>query len=178
MESLLVLAAAIVLALILGQVVRRLLGFVTEVESVSMTPTLAPGRRLLARRQPAGRPFHRGDILVVDSVEVDRPIIKRVVGLPGEHVEVAADGRVRVDGHDLVEPYVAHRGGRPRVFDVPAGHLLLLGDNRAGSHDARLWKEPYLPISAVRGRVMQSRSSADAGGPGPESRRRAGVPTG
>lgn len=149
------LAASMTVALLLGQLVHSRFGFITVVESISMAPALAPGQRLLARRPGASRALRRGDIVIVDSAELGRPVIKRVVGLPGEHVDVNADGRVQVAGHTLVEPHVVHRGGRPGAFEVPAGHLLLLGDNRAHSSDARVWREPYLPISAVRGRVVR-----------------------
>lgn len=165
MEPWLLVAASTVLAWLLARATHHGLGFVTQVESVSMAPTLAPGQRLLARRPHEARPLRRGDIVVVDSPELDRPVIKRVVGLPGEHIDVGADGRVRIAGHDLVEPYLVHRGGRPGAFQVPDGHLLLLGDNRARSSDARAWREPYLPLSAVMGRVVQFRWSR-AGGAG------------
>lgn len=177
-ETLLAVAGSTVLAILLAGAVRRRLGFVTEVESLSMSPTLAPGQRLLARRLGAAQPLRRGDVVVVDSPEIGRPIIKRVVGLPGEHVDVDAAGMVRVAGRELAEPYVVHRGGRPGTFDVPAGHLLLLGDNRAASSDARAWRAPYLPVSAVRGRVARPRRPAAPGGAGPRPSRSAAAPVG
>lgn len=155
MESLLLVAASMVVALLLGREARARLGFVTQVESDSMAPTLSPGQRLLTRRLGAARPLRRGDIVVVDSAEIGRPLVKRIIGLPGELIDVDADGQVQVAGHVLAETYVVHTGGRPRRFHVPAGHLLLLGDNRAHSSDARVWREPYLPISAVGGRVVR-----------------------
>lgn len=178
MNTLLAAAAATLLALVLGRTVRRRLGFLVEVESVSMAPTLAPGQRLMARRPDPAGTFRRGDVVVVASAEVRRPIIKRVVGLPGEHLEVDADGHVRVDGRDLDEPYVVHRGGLARSFDVPPGHLLLLGDNRAASSDARTWRQPFVPVSAVLGRAPRPRRSGPAAGPGPGSPRRDLDPTG
>jgi signal peptidase I len=171
-------AVAMASAMALAWAVHRWLGFVIAVESVSMAPTLAPGQRLLARRRRATRPHRRGDVVVVDSVEVGRPVIKRVVGLPGEHIDVGADGRTRVGGHVLDEPYVVHGGGRPAAFEVPAGHVLLLGDNRAGSNDSRVWREPYLPVSAILGRVVPVGWSSAAAGPGPGSPRCAAAPTG
>ncbi len=171
-------AAAVVLAALLGRLVHRRLGFVTAVEAVSMVPTLAPGQRLLTRRPGATRAPRRGDIVVVDSAAVGRPVVKRVVGLPGEHLDVGPDGVV-VAGQRLDEPYVVHRGGpAARSFDVPAGHLLLLGDNRALSSDARVWRAPYVPVTAVLGRVVRPRWPAPGAGSGRGSRSRAAAPTG
>lgn len=178
MDSVLLVAASTVLALLLGLAVRRQLGFVTEVESVSMAPALAPGQRLLVRRQGAARQLGRGDVVVVDSKEIGRRIIKRVVGLPGDHIDVGADGRIQVAGHDLAEPYVVHRGGRSGAFEVPAGHLLLLGDNRARSSDARVWREPYVPVSSVLGRVVRRGWPSAAGAPDPGPPRFAAAPGG
>jgi signal peptidase I len=100
---------------------------------------------------------------VVRSAELGRVVVKRVVGVGGEHVVVSAAG-VRVDGRPLGEPYVVHRGGPTGGFDVPRGHLLLLGDNRSRSNDSRSWHQPYLPVDAVRGFVVLSRKRS-AGAP-------------
>lgn len=148
---------AALLAVALALVVRRRLGFVVMVVSASMVPTLAPGQRLLTRRPGISGSVRRGDIVVARPGELGRVIVKRVIGLPGEHVNVAA-GEVWVDGKRLVEPYVLRWGGRSGSFDVPAGQLLLLGDNRARSSDSRNWQQPYLPISALRGTVLLGRS--------------------
>lgn len=67
-------------------------------------------------------------------------IVKRVVGMPGDQVICCdPDGRITVNGHPLVEPYVV--GQPPSVIrfrvEVPADHLFVLGDNRANSRDSR-----------------------------------------
>lgn len=153
MNLVLALAAAAMAATAVGLLLRRLI-FVTRVESWSMAPTMTPGQLLLTRR--SFRTVRRGDVVVADSVELGRPIVKRVVGLGGERVQVSPTG-VRVDGAVLAEPYVVRAGGRSGGFEVPAGQLLLLGDNRAASDDSRSWKQPYLSARSVRGVVLSRR---------------------
>jgi signal peptidase I len=156
MGTAVIVVAAALLAVLVGLAARQRLGFLTLVDSESMVPTLTPGQRLLTRRPSTSRPVRRGDIVVVRSAELGRVIVKRVVGLSQEHVSVAA-GQVRVNGRPLPEPYVTWWGGPSGSFNVPDGHLLLLGDNRAGSSDSRSWRQPYLPMTALRGFVLASR---------------------
>lgn len=90
--------------------------------------------------------------------------IKRVIGLSGERLQVDPRGRVRVDGRPLVEPYVknlcpvnAQGMGPCRPLDVvvPPGTVVVLGDNRANSWDARFWPGgPFLPREEIIGRAF------------------------
>ena len=90
--------------------------------------------------------------------------IKRVVGLPGERLQVDPRGRVRIDGRPLVEPYVqslcpvnAQGMGPCRPLDVvvPPGSVVVLGDNRANSWDGRFWPGgPFLPRQEIIGRAF------------------------
>ncbi|MEB3321655.1 MAG: signal peptidase I [Synechococcaceae cyanobacterium] len=90
--------------------------------------------------------------------------IKRVIGLPGERVMVDPRGRVRIDGRPLPEPYVANEcpvdsigSGPCRTLNVvvPPDHVLVLGDNRANSWDARFWPGgPFLPRKEIIGRAF------------------------
>ncbi len=90
--------------------------------------------------------------------------IKRVIGLPGERVAVDPRGRVRINGTPLAEPYVRNlcpvdpQGMgpcRPLDVAVPAGHVLVLEDNRANSWDGRFWPGgPFLPDAEIIGRAF------------------------
>ena len=90
--------------------------------------------------------------------------IKRVVGLPGERVMVNPRGQVFINGQKLSEPYVqnpcpvdAQGMGpcRPLNAVVPAGHVLVLGDNRSNSWDGRFWPGgPFLPNQEIIGRAF------------------------
>jgi signal peptidase I len=119
-----------------------------------MAPTLTDGQLVLTRSLRPTHAVGRGDLVVLDSpAEPRRQVVKRVVGLPGERVTLDA-GRVSIDDRPLPEPYAA-----PSVFrgeyHVPAGHYLVLGDNRDVSSDSRSWSPPYVPREALRGRLVR-----------------------
>jgi signal peptidase I len=95
--------------------------------------------------RPDGRhylfgPPRRGDIVVLwPPSGTGRPYIKRIIGLPGEVVEVR-NGRAYVDGVALDEPYVRERSSRSEApVRVPPDHYFVLGDNRDHSSDSRLF---------------------------------------
>lgn len=132
--------------------------WLTRVASESMAPTLRPGQLVLTRSLRRTSPIRRGDLVVADSTELGRHVVKRVVGLPRERVAIRS-GVVTVDGVRLDEPYATpsfYQGD----FDVPAGHYLLLGDNRDASSDARSWRQPYLPAERLVGRLILRGGSA------------------
>jgi signal peptidase I len=100
----------------------------------SMRPTLEPGQRIAVA--PLIRPPRRGDLVVV-ARSGDLEVVKRVVGLPGERVRLAA-GELEVDEATVPEPYLA---GPATAGDLdlqlgPAEYLVL-GDHRAASTDGR-----------------------------------------
>jgi signal peptidase I len=84
-------------------------------------------------------------------------IIKRVVGLPGETVEVRG-AQVFINGMPIKEPYARWaEGGSVENFGpltIPEGNVFLLGDNRDHSKDARFWTVPYLDIHRIKGRAV------------------------
>ena len=139
-----------------GMAVRRWGLFTARVESVSMEPTLSPGQLLLVRRLRGLERVRRGDIVVVDSTEAGRAVVKRAVGLPGDRVTVDRHGAVAVDDLPLVEDYALRSSGPRLDVQVPAGRLLLLGDNRARSSDSRSWRQPAVSGHAVIGRVIHT----------------------
>ena len=97
------------------------------------------------------QPPRRGDVVVVERPEGEESLIKRVVALPGEEIQVR-DGRALVDGRPAEEPWVTNFGGRdylPAV--VPPGHVFVLGDNRPVSYDSRAIGP--VPVASIRGRA-------------------------
>jgi signal peptidase I len=113
-----------------------------RIDGTSMEPNVHDKQYVLVNKTAYwfGRNPSRGDVIVFDAPDqpqFDR--IKRVIGLPGETVEVKKDGTVYVDGRSLDEPYLV-AGEDPRVYGVwtvPEGEYFVMGDNRSVSFDSR-----------------------------------------
>jgi signal peptidase I len=148
------------------------------IHSGSMEPTLEPGDRVLVQKVVYGP--DRGDVIVFSdplgrpgpdrgivggfvhwlssSLGIERPehedFIKRVIGLPGETVELR-DGRLFVDGVRIHQPYL--RGAvDTREYGpvrVPQRALFVLGDNRMNSNDSRFGLG-FVPVDRVVGRAI------------------------
>jgi signal peptidase I len=106
------------------------------VQGNSMRPTLDPGQRIAVG--PLRGALRRGEVVLLRRPE--REMVKRVVGLPGEHVRLVG-GRLDVDGRQLAEPYavgVPVLGGLVEL-DLTLGddELVVLGDSRRHSTDSR-----------------------------------------
>jgi signal peptidase I len=122
----------------------------------------------------------RGDILVFKFPEdPERDFIKRVIGLPGETLEMR-NKKIYIDGKPLDEPYVhflfppdaegATGGSDDDVrrhygpVTVPADHYFMMGDNRDNSQDSRYWG--FLPRNYVKGKALFVYFSFGEGSPG------------
>ena len=123
------------------------------IPSGSMIPTLNVKDKLIVTRMWNKDNIKRGDILVFNSHELDEVVIKRVIGLPGDHVEIT-DGIVKVNGEAIDESYVKNNEICNKIFDVPEGKVLFLGDNRAVSYDARYWENPYIDKEDILGKAQ------------------------
>jgi signal peptidase I len=111
-------------------------------------------------------PIRRGDIIVFKyPEEPERDFIKRVIGLPGDTLELRAK-RVYINGTMLNEPYVHYlvppdEEGSGGEFDVrvqygpvtvPPGHYFMMGDNRDNSQDSRYWG--FMPEEYIKGKAL------------------------
>lgn len=135
---------AVVLYLLIDTFVARV-----RVENISMEPTLMPGEFLLVNKLAyrLGSP-HRGDIIVFHAPHDNEDYIKRVIGLPGDTVEVI-NNQVIVNGVTLQEPYLAAQPAYSGIWQVPAENLFVLGDNRNQSSDSHMWG--FVPLKSVVG---------------------------
>ncbi len=157
---------AIVVALLLAFVIRAFVVQAFKIPSGSMLETLQIGDHLLVSkfaydiRLPStvwldttdgkvlfktGDP-QRGEIIVFKYPQDEtKDFIKRVIGLPGETIEIK-NKVVYINGAPLDEPYVRHTKANTLPvrdnfgpYTVPEGRYFMLGDNREGSHDSRWW---------------------------------------
>ena len=100
-------------------------------------------------------PPRRGDIIVFEPpLPSASDYIKRIIGLPGERVEIR-DGKVYVDNQPLSEPYIAaapNYAMPPEV--VPPGYFFVLGDNRNNSSDSHTWG--FVPLKNIVGKAWVS----------------------
>ncbi len=77
--------------------------------------------------------------------------VKRVIGLPGDHMEIRS-GYIYINGELLNEPYSVIRDASDAAFDVPEKSVLVLGDNRPDSYDSRFWG--FVPYDSIVGRAV------------------------
>ena len=179
---------AIVIAVILALFVRTWVVQAFKIPTASMENNLLVGDHLLVNKfvfGPAAHPIartllpvrdiRRGDVVVFKYPdEPERDFIKRVIGLPGDSVELR-NKKVHINGQPLDEPYVhflepASEGQEVTSFDVrerygpvtvPSSQYFVMGDNRDNSQDSRYWG--FLPREYVKGRALIIYWSYDSG---------------
>lgn len=172
---------SIVIAVILALFVRTFAVQAFKIPTGSMENNLLIGDHLLVNKFVFGpslgsvehavmpmKDIRRGNIVVFKyPVQPDRDFIKRVIGLPGETVELR-NKKVYINGQPLDEPYVHFleppdpSAGQSETTDsdrrvhygpvtVPAGHYFMMGDNRDNSEDSRWWG--FLPRAYIKGQA-------------------------
>ncbi len=147
-DLLLALCFAVVIIVFLYQPVK--------VEGTSMAPLISDQERIFINKIVYRfEPISRGDVVVFwYPLDRSKSFIKRVVGLPGETVDIRR-GRVYVNGEGLLEPYVP-----PQYFDatnfgpvrVPDGEYFVMGDHRDSSNDSRVFGT--VPATYIYGRAV------------------------
>ena len=112
-----------------------------RVDGYSMEPSLHNNNYVIVSKvsyAPFGE-IERGDVIVFRFPrDPDQDYIKRVIGLPGDQVEILS-GKVYVNDVLLDEPYIMETTRREDSTVVPAGHVYVMGDNRNDSSDSRIW---------------------------------------
>ncbi|BCZ46430.1 signal peptidase I [Clostridium gelidum] len=145
---------AVVVALgILCLISKSLLFNVYDVPGKSMATKINPGDKIVTTRINNTNNIERGNIIVFYSDEFKEELIKRVIGLPGDHIKIH-DGIVNINGEDIKENYVINNESFNGVYDVPDNKYFFLADNRRISVDSRRWINPYIDGSNIQGKAI------------------------
>ena len=155
-------ANSIIVALLLTLIIRTFVVQAFKIPSGSMRPTLLEGDKLFVNKFIYRfDPPQRGDILVFKyPVDKKKDFIKRLVGLPGETVEIR-DGKILVEGRVLDDPasfgkfyYYNHDpyGGPNEKVQIPENAYYVMGDNSANSQDSRFWG--FVPKKNLLGKAV------------------------
>lgn len=123
-----------------------------RIEGSSMLPTLTEGEMIIINKLSyyLDEP-ERGDIIVLHFPnDRSREFIKRLIGLPGDHIEIG-NGMVAVNGSMLDEPYINDDPAYTGSWTVPEGQYFVLGDNRNNSSDSHIWS--FLPREDIVGKA-------------------------
>lgn len=171
-------AESLIIAVVLALFVRTWVFQAFKIPTGSMEPNLLVGDHLIVNKMifaPAvtglerallpHREIRRGDIMVFKyPEEPERDFIKRVIGLPGDRLELRRK-TIYINGEPLVEPYAhlaepaAESGGVTNDLreyygpvTVPDRQYFMMGDNRDNSQDSRYWG--FLPAHYVKGKAL------------------------
>jgi signal peptidase I len=161
---------AAVIAVILALFIRTFVVQAFKIPSGSMEPTLLVGDHILVNKFIYGvkMPFtratlipikepDRGDVIVfVYPVEPDKDFIKRVIGLPGDRIEISGQ-RIYINGalyEDEHGVYTARQAevGSSNSWVIPEDHVFVMGDNRDHSYDSRFWG--FVPMRSIKGEAF------------------------
>lgn len=143
----------IAIAIVAALLIRKFVFFTIKVPTGSMQPTIAIGDKIIVTKVYNTNKLKRGDIIVFFSKEYNERMVKRLIGLPGDTVEVTEKGEVVINGKIQVEKYVVYNGGKTGSFKVPKDSFLFLGDDRPISEDSRWWKNPYISKDDIQGKA-------------------------
>jgi signal peptidase I len=164
---------AIVVALVIALFIRTFVIQAFKIPSSSMVPTLQVGDQILVWKFIYGikvpmmdkklflRSPERGDIVVfIYPGDPSKDYIKRVVGLPGEKIEIVGK-QILINDHPIEDQWGDYTidstkgesiGDRFGPKTIPPNSLFVMGDNRNNSHDSRFWG--YVDVNSVKGEAF------------------------
>ena len=147
---------SIIVPLVILYVILTYVIMVSCVSSGSMEPTLKVGNTAIYNRLAyMQNDPERGDIVVFYSEEYNKLFAKRIIGLPGDHIQFR-DGYVVINDQYCKEDYLDKEieTNCTKEFTVPDNCYFMLGDNREKSNDSRYWKNPYIVRNDILGKYM------------------------
>ena len=150
--------ACIVVTILLTEFILNFVIINANIPSGSMENTIMTNDKLIALRTSYWfNDPKRGDIIIFKYPDDESQLfIKRVIGLPGETVEIK-DGKVYIDGSEtpLDDSFIPETmKGSFGPYQVPEDCYFMLGDNRNNSKDSRYWKNTYVRFDQIVGKAV------------------------
>lgn len=169
-------AEAAAIAILLALIIRTFVVQAFKIPSGSMEPTLLVGDHILvnkfiygvkipfARKTiiPVSKPKRNDVIVFIYPVDTSKDFIKRVIGLPGDKVEILGhkvliNGKTFDDKHGYFTPderNASHQDNVSKIgpISVPEGQYFVMGDNRDHSYDSRFWG--FVPSKSIKGKAF------------------------
>jgi signal peptidase I len=132
-----------------------------RIQGTAMAPTLNDGDKVFFIKQ--FDILQRGDIVVFDFPDdTTKSFIKRIIGLPGESIDIDSDGNITINGQTIKEDYLVPernrnvrerwRQIRPEWKEIKEGYYFVMGDNRDASNDSRSWG--LVPKELIYGKYL------------------------
>ena len=167
-------AEAAILAVFLAFFIRTSVVQAFKIPSSSMEPTLLVGDHILVNKfiygikipftdktlLPISSPKREDVVVFIYPVDPDKDFIKRVIGVPGDTIEIK-NQRIYINGSLYSDPYGVYSDIRSTslespsnatIINVPEDHLFVMGDNRDHSYDSRFWG--FVPMSSLKGKAF------------------------
>lgn len=147
-------APSIIIAVVLSLFIRTYVAEAMRVPTGSMIPTIKINDHLLVEKLMWLTPLKHGDIIVFNPPVDTVRYVKRLIGLPGDVIEIN-NGELYRNNVIVNEPYIIEKMQYSfGPIKVPEDSYFFLGDNRNNSFDAHLWDIPFVHKDELIGKVM------------------------
>ena len=149
----------VIFAIIIAVLIKSFIADSRVIPTSSMVPTIQVNDRVIMWRlsYSLNNEPSRGDIVVFDApaeLNESTDLIKRIIGLPGETVEIK-NGLVYINDEPLSEDYINDQPNYTyEKVTVPLDSYFIMGDNRNNSVDSHLWQNPFLPEDNIKGKAV------------------------
>lgn len=142
-------------AIMIAFLLTHYVGEIVVVYSQSMEPNLHEKQQIIVEKVSGYFQIpERGDIVILHVAGEEILLIKRVIGLPGEELEIK-NNQVFINGQGLFEPYLASSVQRDYgSVHIPQGHVFVMGDNRNNSRDSRVFGP--IPLKQIEAKAWIS----------------------
>ncbi len=152
MQSNKLLSKYTIVLLLIFIMVWQLIPMIYRVKGISMEPQFKNNDYVVIDYYHRHKSYQNGDVVIIKKDHGNRPILKRVIGIAGDHVQII-DNELYINGNKQIETYVLDKMNTYDLdFVVPKDQLFVLGDNRNSSVDSRHFG--LVNVTNVLGKVI------------------------